>query len=158
MIVTLKDLAQIRTKNINKKIVLTSGTFDLLHVGHINYIENVKKHGDILVVLLSGDKRVQGRKGLSRPIIPENERAKMLDSLKIVDYVLIDPAEYKPDQIDPVHALIISLLQPNFYVTDGKDIRFCKLMEKSKQVILPRTCSGKQNSTTAIIERIKLSS
>ena len=93
MIISLDDLASIRERHLGQKIALTSGTFDLLHVGHLDYLEKVKQHGEIVVVLLSGDARVKARKGPSRPIISERERARILDSLKVVDYVFIDPSK-----------------------------------------------------------------
>ena len=62
MIIAIDDLAKIRTQYKNKKIILTSGTFDLFHVGHLHYLQAVKKYGDIFIVLLSRDTRVSGRK------------------------------------------------------------------------------------------------
>jgi rfaE bifunctional protein nucleotidyltransferase chain/domain len=154
MIVKIEDLTDVRNLNHNKKIVLTSGTYDLFHVGHLNYLKKVKSFGDILVVILSGDKRVRGRKGKGRPIIPETDRAQILDALKVVDYVFIDPANYRPDQIDPIHTVILERLKPDLYVTDGEDIRFSKIMEASKLVIMPRAVGHNHTSTTAIIEHI----
>jgi len=152
MTVTLDDLVDIRAEHPDKKIVLTSGTFDLLHVGHLEYLNGVKAYGDIVVVMMSGDARVKARKGPSRPIIPEADRMEMLDALKVVDYVFIDPSKLPPGQMDPIHAEIVAQLQPDMYVTDGEDIRFSKVMDASKQAILPR--SNKQVSTSNIIEEI----
>ncbi len=152
MVITLSDLASIRKRHAGHKISLTSGTFDLLHVGHLDYLEKVRQHGDIVAVLLSGDDRVKARKGTSRPIIPESDRARMLDGLKVVDYVLIDPSKLSPDETDPIHAEILRQLQPDYYVTDGPDPRFFNLMDKSRFVILERM--HPEPSTTAIIERI----
>lgn len=156
MIVQFEDLAGIRSQHENEKIVLTSGTFDLLHVGHLRYLNAVKALGDIVVVMLSGDDRIKARKGPSRPIIPEDDRAQMLDALKVVDYVFIDPATAPPDQIDPVHAQIAAELQPDVYATDGPDPRLWNVMDESKLVIVPRSESGGYGyaSTSAIIEHI----
>lgn len=153
MIITLADLANVRSQHQNEKVVLTSGTFDMLHVGHLRYLEAVKSLGNIVVVMLSSDARVKARKGPSRPIINENDRAKMLNALRLVDYVFIDPAKSAPDQIDSVHAEIVASLNPDLYATDGPDIRFIDIMEKSKLVVLPRT--DESVSTSAIIERIR---
>jgi cytidyltransferase-like protein len=152
MIVNIDELAEIRTRHNDQKVVLTSGTFDLFHTGHLKYLEEVKKHGDTLAVLLSGDGRVVARKGLKRPIIGEEDRARVLDSLKIVDYVFVDPSKMSPDTTDPIHAEILQKLQPDFYVTDGPDPRFYKLMDKSKFIILDRM--NPEPSTTSIINRI----
>lgn len=153
MIVALNDLAKIRAKHGGKKIVLTSGTFDLFHVGHLNYLNGVKAHGDVVVVMLSGDARIKVRKGEKRPIIGEADRAQILDALKMVDYVFVDPG--KPEGEDPVYADILARLQPDLYVTDGEDVRFSNIMDKSKQIILDRIDGGQHASTTAIIEHIK---
>ncbi|MDB5170649.1 MAG: aut protein [Candidatus Saccharibacteria bacterium] len=152
MIVRLENLADIRSQHKDEKIALTSGTFDMLHVGHLRYLEAVKALGDVVVVMLSGDDRTKVRKGPSRPIIPENDRAQMLDALQIVDYVFIDPAKSAPDAIDPIHAEIVRCLDPDVYATDGEDPRFFSIMDKSKLLVLPRT--DEQVSTSAIIDRI----
>lgn len=154
MIIKLEDLANVRSQHKDEKIALTSGTFDLLHVGHLRYLNAVKSLGDIVVVMLSGDDRVKARKGPTRPIIPENDRAQMLDALKVVDYVFIDPATSSPEEIDPVHAEIVAELQPDVYATDGPDPRFWNIMEESKLVIVPRSEGDGHASTSAIIEHI----
>lgn len=152
MIVTIDDLISIRERHSNQKLVLTSGTFDLFHAGHLNYLKHVKKHSDVIIVLLSGDNRVKARKGSSRPIIPEADRAQILDSLKIVDYVFIDPSKLGPNETDPIHDEILQKLRPDLYVTDGPDPRFVNLMDKSKFITLERM--NPFPSTTTIIERI----
>ena len=152
MVVTDDKLSEIRNRHASERLVLTSGTFDLFHTGHLNYLEQVKKHGDIVVVLLSGDDRVKARKGSKRPIINENERARILDSLEVIDYVLIDPSKMRPDETDPIHAEILRNLKPDFYVTDGPDPRFYDLMDRSKFIILDRM--DPEPSTTSIINRI----
>jgi rfaE bifunctional protein nucleotidyltransferase chain/domain len=153
MIITFDDLSSIRKRHASEKIVLTSGTFDLLHTGHLNYIEAVKEYGDILIVLMSGDNRVKARKGESRPIINEEDRSRMLDGLKKVDYVLIDPSKLGPNETDPIHAEVLKELKPDFYVTDGPDPRFYNLMPREKFVILDRL--RPEPSTTDIIKRIQ---
>jgi rfaE bifunctional protein nucleotidyltransferase chain/domain len=153
MIINQEGLASVHNRHKDNKVVLTSGTFDILHSGHLNYLEAVRSYGEFVVVMLSGDARVKARKGSSRPIIPEDDRARMLDSLKAVDYVFIDPSKLGPNETDPVHAEVLRDLQPDFYVTDGPDPRFFDLMDKSKFIILDRMQS--EPSTTSIIERIR---
>jgi rfaE bifunctional protein nucleotidyltransferase chain/domain len=152
MIISFEDLSFIREQEVGRKLVLTSGTFDLLHTGHLNYLEKVKQYGDAVIVLLSGDKRVKARKGNGRPIISEGQRAQMLDALVVVDYVLIDPSRLLPEETDPIHAELIQELQPDYYVTDGPDPRFYDLMDKVRFIILERLQS--EPSTTSIIQRI----
>jgi cytidyltransferase-like protein len=107
MVVQFDDLFSIREKLSKQEIVLTSGTFDLFHVGHLNYLQKVKVYGDVVIVMLSGDARVRARKGLKRPIIKEGDRAQILDGLEIVDYVFLDPSKLGPGETDPIHAEVL---------------------------------------------------
>ncbi len=72
-----------------RRLVFTNGCFDLLHPGHIDYLEKARHLGDCLLVAVNSDEGVQGIKGASRPIFPENERAEILAALEFVDYVII---------------------------------------------------------------------
>src|ERR1035437_1738281 len=76
-----------RLKSQNKKLVFTNGCFDILHSGHVDYLNKAKQLGDYLVVGLNSDFSVKNIKGEKRPIINELERATLLDNLKCVDYV-----------------------------------------------------------------------
>lgn len=92
-IVPLKKLAE-RVKQLRangKKIVATNGCFDLLHVGHIRYLNAARALGDVLVVGLNGDQSVRELKGAGRPINGENERAELVAALESVDLVAIFP-------------------------------------------------------------------
>lgn len=82
------DLSQkINSERSGKKVVFTNGCFDILHVGHIEYLEEAKSLGDILVVGLNSDESVKRLKGSERPLQNENDRARILGALKSVDYV-----------------------------------------------------------------------
>jgi D-beta-D-heptose 7-phosphate kinase/D-beta-D-heptose 1-phosphate adenosyltransferase len=70
-----------------KKIVFTNGCFDILHAGHIDLLQRARNCGDALVVAINSDASVARLKGRNRPIIPEDERAELLDALEIVDFV-----------------------------------------------------------------------
>lgn len=84
-------------------IVLTSGTFDLLHVGHARYLEVAKECGDILIVGVDSDEKVRQRKGPTRPVVPETERVDMLAYLRSVDIITLkEPNEPKWDLIKRV--------------------------------------------------------
>jgi rfaE bifunctional protein nucleotidyltransferase chain/domain len=76
-------------KGIGLKIVLTQGTYDMVHIGHSRYFEEARKHGDLLVVGVDSDKKVRARKGPDRPIVPEDERLEMVTHLRSVDIVTL---------------------------------------------------------------------
>lgn len=78
-----------RLKAQGKKIVFTNGCFDLLHYGHIRYLEDAKRKGDILVVAINSDASLKRIKGKKRPIIKERDRAGIIAGLESVDYVII---------------------------------------------------------------------
>jgi rfaE bifunctional protein nucleotidyltransferase chain/domain len=78
-------------RSAGKKIVATNGCFDLLHVGHVRYLQAARALGDLLVVGLNGDRSVHKLKGLARPITPESDRAEMLAALASVDLVTVFP-------------------------------------------------------------------
>lgn len=76
-------------RKAGKKIVATNGCFDIVHVGHVQNLENAKKLGDVLVVGVNSDASVQKNKGPLRPIVPAKDRAALLAALRCVDYVFI---------------------------------------------------------------------
>lgn len=84
----------------NERYVLCHGCFDLLHVGHIKYLENAKAHGDILIVTVTADQYVN--KGTNRPIYSEENRAYMLAALACVDYVAIS---HSPTAVYALHKI-----------------------------------------------------
>jgi 3-deoxy-manno-octulosonate cytidylyltransferase (CMP-KDO synthetase) len=92
--VKVKTREEIRTiaaalRQQGKRIVFTNGCFDLLHVGHVRYLQAAKAQGDVLIVGLNSDESVRGLKGPQRPLIPQEQRAEVLAALEAVDYVVI---------------------------------------------------------------------
>ena len=87
---SLEEIKLIRAtlKTDNKKVVFTNGCFDLLHAGHIDYLNKAKALGDVLIVGLNTDNSVKRIKGDKRPIINEDERAEIISNLKPVDHVV----------------------------------------------------------------------
>jgi len=87
----IEELVVIRKvlKKQNKKVVFTNGVFDILHAGHVDYITKAKEKGDVLFVAVNSDSSVKKIKGNLRPIVPQNERAFIISSLKAVDYVFL---------------------------------------------------------------------
>jgi rfaE bifunctional protein nucleotidyltransferase chain/domain len=94
-----------------RKLVVTNGCFDLLHLGHVTYLETARSQGDALLVGLNSDSSVQKLKGAGRPINPENDRAAVLASLQAVDGVCIFP--------DLRATGFLALAQPDIYVKGG---------------------------------------
>jgi len=136
-------------KKKGKRIVFTNGCFDLLHLGHVRYLEKAKSLGDILVVGLNSDRSIQGLKGPERPIVPEDERAEILSGLRCVDYITLF------DELTPLE--LISSLQPHLLVKGGdwtkEDIVGREVVERSggEVVILPFVEGA---STSNLIETI----
>lgn len=76
-----------------KKIVLTQGSFDMIHIGHARYCSEAKKYGDVLFVGVDSDEKIKKRKGADRPIVPQDERLEMLTYLDSVDHVILKPVD-----------------------------------------------------------------
>lgn len=98
-------------KREHRKIISTSGCFDIVHAGHVTYLEEAKKKGDVLVVLLNSDCSVRSLKGMERPIVPEQERAIVIAGLECVDYVCLF------DELTPCD--VISRFKPNAVIKGG---------------------------------------
>jgi len=88
---TLEEITALRAemKASGQKLVWTNGCFDLLHVGHVRYLNQARALGDILVVGVNSDRSIHEIKGPERPIIPEAERVEILAALECVDYVIV---------------------------------------------------------------------
>lgn len=84
----LSELAQ-KLRAAGKKIVFTNGTFDILHLGHVTYLQKAKDAGDVLIVGVNSDASVKTYKGPDRPINPEKDRMQVLAALECVDYVVL---------------------------------------------------------------------
>ncbi len=78
-----------RERESGRSIAFANGCFDVLHVGHIRYLQGAAAVGDVLVVGVNGDTSVRELKGTGRPVMPENERAELISSIRGVDYVTI---------------------------------------------------------------------
>ena len=98
-------------KKHNKTIVTTNGIFDILHIGHIRYLQNTKKWGDILIVAINSDNSTKKLKGPKRPINNEKDRAETIAALECVDYVIIFEEE------NPIK--ILEVIKPNIHVKGG---------------------------------------
>lgn len=101
-IVTLEQFLALKADFAGKKIVFTNGCFDVLHYGHVDYLQKAKELGDILVIGLNSDSSVKQLKGETRPINPEWARAGVLSALEAVDFVIIFPEETPKNLIDSI--------------------------------------------------------
>ncbi len=92
-------------------IVLTNGHFDLLHVGHLRYLQAAAELGDVLFVALNDDAMTMARKGPGRPVMPEPERLELIAGLRCVDYVTVFS--------EPTAGTVVELVAPDVYVKGG---------------------------------------
>lgn len=99
-LVTLNELLRLREtwRQAGQRLVFTNGCFDILHRGHVEYLQQARTHGDILVVGLNSDESVARLKGEGRPIVPQEDRAAILAALACVDYVVYF-AQDTPDEL-----------------------------------------------------------
>lgn len=133
-----------------KKVVFTNGCFDILHVGHLRYLNDAKKQGDVLIVGVNSDESVRRLKGPTRPINNEIDRAEMLSGLKTVDFTLIF------DELTPIETL--EKIKPSIHVKGGdytkEQLPETATVEKNGgEVIILSYVEGK--STTNIVNKIQ---
>jgi D-beta-D-heptose 7-phosphate kinase/D-beta-D-heptose 1-phosphate adenosyltransferase len=135
-----------RYKRENKKIVFTNGCFDILHVGHVKYLQEAKSFGDVLIVGLNSDASVRRLKGPTRPVNPAEDRAYLLAALEAVDFVV-------PFEDDTPYELI-KMIAPDVLVKGG-DYKGKTVVgtEFAKELKLVEFVDGK--STTKTIEKIQ---
>ncbi|MBI3558762.1 adenylyltransferase/cytidyltransferase family protein [Candidatus Gottesmanbacteria bacterium] len=160
-IITFQDLSKIRRRYRNSKIVFCSGVFDLTHAGHVLFLESCKNLGDILVVGVGGDEAVRKNKGKNRPVLNQHLRLKMIDSLKPVNFSLLDNVNFRANDKLKFVREVFKELRPDIYVfnSDGfaTEERFnLSSIYKVKAMMLQRQCPKKFESvsTSAIIEKI----
>jgi len=144
-----KALSRLRVKG--KKIVFTNGCFDILHVGHVEYLSKARSLGDILVVGLNSDRSVKSIKGKGRPVNNQKDRAKVLSALYFVDYIIIFN--------EPTPEKLIRRLKPGIlvkggdwkvrHIAGGEFVKSCG----GRVVSLPFV---KGYSTTSTIKRMRL--
>ncbi len=142
-----KIVAELKAKG--KKIVTTNGVFDIVHIGHIRYLQQAKKLGDILIVAINSDSSTKKLKGPKRPLNNENDRAEALAALECVDYVTIFNEE------NPIK--ILGVIKPNIHAKGG-DYDISRIIEKDaveknngKVVLIPK---ARGYSTTDFIKKI----
>jgi rfaE bifunctional protein nucleotidyltransferase chain/domain len=133
-IVSYEELPTIRvkTRKKGKTIVITTGCYDILHLGHILHFSYCKTKGDILLVSIGNDRTVKELKGKERPINNERFRARTVAALEYVDYVVISEESGFLD-----HVRLMELLRPDFYVVPQTD----SILEKKRLLTENNGCS-----------------
>jgi D-beta-D-heptose 7-phosphate kinase/D-beta-D-heptose 1-phosphate adenosyltransferase len=134
-----------RLQKAGKKVVFTNGCFDLLHLGHISLLEKAKSMGNVLIVAINSDKSSSRLKGPQRPLSGEKDRAKLLLSLKSVDYVVVF-GEQTPKEI-------LSELRPDILVKGG-DYKLSEIVGREYVKKVCRFPFIKGKSTTNLINLI----
>jgi D-glycero-beta-D-manno-heptose 1-phosphate adenylyltransferase len=112
-VLTLVELEALRPawSDGGQRMVFTNGTFDVLHVGHVRYLQAARSLGDLLVVGINSDVSARGYKGPGRPVVPQDERAEIVAALRCVDYVTIFD--------EPTAEHLVAALRPDIYVKGG---------------------------------------
>lgn len=139
-----------KLKNENKKIVFTNGCFDILHKGHITYLNESKSLGDVLIVGVNSDDSVKKLKGDERPVTNENDRMYALDNLKPVDFVILF-TEDTPYNL--IKEIIPDILVKGGDWTPDKIIGSDIVLSNGGEVKSLKFVNG--YSTTNILEKIK---
>ena len=137
-------------RTAGRRIVFTNGVFDILHPGHIRYLQHARALGDLLIVGLNADESVRRNKGPERPVNSQDERAELLSALACVDGVVIFPEDTPAD--------VIRLVQPDILVK-GADWAADEIVGRdtveARGGRVVRVPVEEGYSTTSIVERIR---
>jgi len=154
-ILSLQELAEraAEIRAARRRLVLTNGCFDLLHVGHVRYLEQARELGDVLAVAINGDESVRALKGVGRPLNSEADRAEVLAALECVDFVTIFPALRATRVIEAVRPAIY--VKGGDYTPEGLDPEeVAALKGAGAEIKILRLVPGK--STSSLIKRAQL--
>lgn len=139
----------------NKTIVVAGGCFDILHPGHVLFLQKAKKQGDILFVLLESDDMIRKKKGKDRPIHTQKDRSLILENLTMIDYIIPLPLLYTDQDYDN----LLSSLKPTIIATTKGDAnrhhkeRQAKLINAQVVEVIQRI---EYTSTTMLAKTLKL--
>ncbi len=159
-VVPYASLAQLgeQLRGAGKRIVLTNGHFDLLHVGHVRYLQAARQLGDVLIVAVNDDASTRRRKGPTRPLVPAAERVELVAALACVDYATIFPGDTAEE--------VVRIVRPHVYVKGGDYGLTPEDLARGKQPLpeapVVRALGGEvvflplvpEHSTTALVRRI----
>lgn len=142
-----------RLRKQGKSIVLVGGVFDILHIGHVKFLEKAKREGDLLFVLLESDESVREKKGKSRPLNNQKDRSEVLAGLSSIDFVVKLQGVLKDDDYDK----IVKKIYPDVLATTVGDsyifhkVRQAKLVGAKLKTVIKRV---KNKSTTNLTEEL----
>lgn len=125
-----KPVSPLKNGRSHKSVVLVGGCFDVLHLGHVTFLGKAKKVGDKLVVLLESDENISKNKGNNRPVNNQENRAKLLMSLRMVDKVIRLPEMKTDDE----YLKIIKKIRPNIIAVTKDDKNLAKKEIQAKEV------------------------
>jgi rfaE bifunctional protein nucleotidyltransferase chain/domain len=138
----------------NKKIVVVGGAFDLLHDGHVEFLERSKKFGDILIVVITSDSYTRERKGPTRPIVTEHLRVRMLAALRCVDFATVSDYSAYSDEV-------LTMIKPDVIVfaleggvNEHRKIYKKKFEQKFPFMTVKFVDTKSRTSTTNILKKI----
>lgn len=140
MLIRREEIKNIVSKihETGKTVVCTNGCFDILHVGHVRYLEKTKSFADYSIVLLNSDKSVRSIKGPSRPINNENDRAEILSALRCVDYVVLFDEDSPKNLLDEIKPDVYTkgadysmetLPEADIMIKNGTKVEFISFVE-----------------------------
>lgn len=139
-----------QAKSLGREVVLTQGTFDLVHIGHARYAREARKHGDLLIIGIDDDVKARSRKGENRPVVPFTERAEIMCHLRYVDAVVLKgSSDEKWHLIKIIHPNTLIAVEGTYTEQDILDLQ--SLCEKV--VVLPRQA---ETSTSAKARKLVL--
>ena len=146
----LRTLEELPSLVAGKKIVLANGCFDILHVGHVRYLEGARRLGDALVVAVNSDRSVRALKGPGRPVLNEKERTALVSALRCVDHVVVFD--------EPDVTRVLDMLRPAIHAK-GTDYTEATVPEREKVLAyggqVRITGDPKDHSTKDVIRRIQ---
>lgn len=159
-IISHSDLSSLRKRHPGKKIVFCSGTFDMVHPGHVRFLEGCKKLGDILVVAVGTDAEIRRDKGKNRPIWNEQGRLEVIGAL--VHYSFLNPPATSTESFAPMREMLLAI-KPDIWAVnyDASRMPFWKVLAKELDVDLKilelnrDDPAWKEYSTSRIIEKIQ---
>ena len=151
-VISLENLVLVvnEARESGLKIVLANGAFDMLHVGHLRYLQGAAEHGDLVIAAVNSDSSVRLAKGATRPIVPDFERAELVAALGVVGWVVVFS--------EPTVVHLIEKIRPDVHAK-GTDYRVDTVVERSSVEAFGGRVEivgdPKDHSTSELVHRLK---